>query len=145
MKKFFLLSMLATGFAITSFAQGHHHDPHHNQRYAQNQGYAQNQYDYYPQANVYYHPSQQTYSYYDRGNWQTNRNLPRNILGNNARSMPVTYRGNAVWNDNHLHRQQYSNSNSSFRRSYDNGYGTVAPDGHAERVKYKKNKTIIRH
>lgn len=138
MKKIFFLSVLAVGMTVTSFAQGHHYDDHYNQAYAQNQYY------YYPEANVYYNPAGNNYSYYDQGNWHTDQNLPRTIiLGANPHRVPVTYQGNAVWNDNHLHRQQYGNYNNGYG-SY-NQYGNAAPDGHQERVIYKRNKTIIKH
>lgn len=156
MKKILFLSALAIGISAASFAQGHHQVDTHNQGYANNQ-YSNNQYYYYPEANVYYNPAASTYYYNDGGSWRTNRNLPQHIVVDNSRRVPLDYNGSAVWENNSHHRQQYgayNNGNVVYNNPsavYNKGYGTynqnggIAPDGHPETVKYRRNKTIIKH
>jgi hypothetical protein len=94
-------------------------------------------YRYYPEANVYFNPGSNQYSWYDSGTstWTTGATLPSSVkITNRNKYNSIQYKGSDVWSANADHRKMYTPNNNntgndSNGNRRNNGNGNNNPTG----------------
>lgn len=83
---------------------------------------ARTKYFYYPDANVYYNETNNSYSYYDEASktWMTNTQLPSTYtITQTTEKVPIFYSGSSVWSDNMSHQKKYRKAMKKMEKAQD--------------------------